>query len=196
MRGNRPPCSRPTTIIASAAWRRCCGPPRMDDRAGAGMIGSRIALSAPAQLFDESVDLFAAIARGAEEAQARLHPGRRSAVPVRSATCSSCAKSPTRSASPCSATGCAPISRASCSPARAALLALAEIADRAEGGVRMRAQGDDEPARRRGRPRGRRRRADRDRRQRPLHRAMPQAFLRAAEREPSAPAEPRPRRAH
>jgi thymidine kinase len=32
-----------------------------DDRAGAGTIGSRIALSAPAHTFDESVDLFAAV---------------------------------------------------------------------------------------------------------------------------------------
>lgn len=32
-----------------------------DDRAGAGTIGSRIALSAPAHTYDESVDLFAAI---------------------------------------------------------------------------------------------------------------------------------------
>jgi thymidine kinase len=35
---------------------------KLDDRAGAGMIGSRIALSAPAHSFDESVDLFDAIA--------------------------------------------------------------------------------------------------------------------------------------
>src|SRR3954468_19949168 len=35
---------------------------RVDDRAGAGVIGSRIALSAPAHGFDEHVDLFAAIA--------------------------------------------------------------------------------------------------------------------------------------
>jgi thymidine kinase len=34
---------------------------RFDDRAGAGVIGSRIALSAPAHTYDESVDLFAAI---------------------------------------------------------------------------------------------------------------------------------------
>ena len=34
----------------------------LDDRAGAGVIGSRIALSAPAHRFDESVDLFAATA--------------------------------------------------------------------------------------------------------------------------------------
>src|SRR3982751_998313 len=34
---------------------------RLDDRAGAGVIGSRIALSAPAHSFDESVDLFDAI---------------------------------------------------------------------------------------------------------------------------------------
>ena len=33
-----------------------------DDRAGAGTIGSRIALSAPAHLYDEDVDLFAAVA--------------------------------------------------------------------------------------------------------------------------------------
>ena len=33
-----------------------------DDRAGAGTIGSRIALSAPARTYDESVDLFAAVA--------------------------------------------------------------------------------------------------------------------------------------
>ena len=32
-----------------------------DDRAGAGTIGSRIALSAPAHTYDESVDLFAAV---------------------------------------------------------------------------------------------------------------------------------------
>ncbi len=34
---------------------------RLDDRAGAGVIGSRIALSAPAHSYDESVDLFEAI---------------------------------------------------------------------------------------------------------------------------------------
>ena len=33
----------------------------LDERAGAGTIGSRIALSAPAHTFDESVDLFSAI---------------------------------------------------------------------------------------------------------------------------------------
>jgi thymidine kinase len=34
---------------------------RLDDRAGEGMIGSRIALSAPANSYDETVDLFTAI---------------------------------------------------------------------------------------------------------------------------------------
>src|SRR3569832_1133469 len=34
---------------------------RLDDRAGAGTIGSRIALSAPAHSYDEDVDLFDAI---------------------------------------------------------------------------------------------------------------------------------------
>src|SRR3954451_13546547 len=34
---------------------------RLDNRAGGGTIGSRIALSAPAHMYDESVDLFAAI---------------------------------------------------------------------------------------------------------------------------------------
>ena len=34
---------------------------RLDDRAGAGVIGSRIALSAPAHVYDDSVDLFDAI---------------------------------------------------------------------------------------------------------------------------------------
>jgi thymidine kinase len=34
---------------------------RLDDRAGEGTIGSRIALSAPANMYDESADLFAAI---------------------------------------------------------------------------------------------------------------------------------------
>jgi thymidine kinase len=34
---------------------------RLDDRAGAGVIGSRIALSAPAHSYDEKVDLFAEI---------------------------------------------------------------------------------------------------------------------------------------
>jgi len=33
----------------------------LDDRAGGGVIGSRIALSAPAYVFDESVDLFDAV---------------------------------------------------------------------------------------------------------------------------------------
>ena len=33
---------------------------RLDDRAGEGTIGSRIALSAPANMYDESVDLFQA----------------------------------------------------------------------------------------------------------------------------------------
>ncbi len=35
---------------------------RLDDRAGEGTIGSRIALSAPAHMYDESVDLFGATA--------------------------------------------------------------------------------------------------------------------------------------
>jgi len=35
---------------------------RLDNRAGDGTIGSRIALSAPAHMYDEEVDLFAAIA--------------------------------------------------------------------------------------------------------------------------------------
>jgi len=34
---------------------------KLDERAGAGVIGSRIALSAPAHSYDESVDLFTAI---------------------------------------------------------------------------------------------------------------------------------------
>ena len=34
---------------------------KLDDRAGEGTIGSRIALSAPAHMYDESVDLFVAI---------------------------------------------------------------------------------------------------------------------------------------
>jgi thymidine kinase len=34
---------------------------RLDDRAGAGVIGSRIALSAPAHSYDENVDLFGEI---------------------------------------------------------------------------------------------------------------------------------------
>jgi len=34
---------------------------KLDERAGAGIIGSRIALSAPAHSYDESVDLFTAI---------------------------------------------------------------------------------------------------------------------------------------
>ena len=34
---------------------------RLDDRAGEGTIGSRIALSAPASMYDENVDLFEAI---------------------------------------------------------------------------------------------------------------------------------------
>jgi thymidine kinase len=34
---------------------------KFDDRAGAGVIGSRIALSAPAHSYDEDVDLFAAV---------------------------------------------------------------------------------------------------------------------------------------
>ncbi len=34
---------------------------RLDERAGAGVIGSRIALSAPAHSYDENIDLFAAI---------------------------------------------------------------------------------------------------------------------------------------
>src|SRR6476646_8660035 len=34
---------------------------RLDDRGGEGTIGSRIALSAPAHMYDESVDLFGAI---------------------------------------------------------------------------------------------------------------------------------------
>jgi thymidine kinase len=33
----------------------------LDDRAGAGAIGSRIALSAPAHMFDDAIDLFAAV---------------------------------------------------------------------------------------------------------------------------------------
>jgi thymidine kinase len=42
-----------------------------DDRSGAGTIGSRIALSAPAHAYDEDVDLFAAV--GEELKKRRLH---------------------------------------------------------------------------------------------------------------------------
>ena len=42
-----------------------------DDRAGAGTIGSRIALSAPAHIYDESIDLFAAV--GGELKRRELH---------------------------------------------------------------------------------------------------------------------------
>jgi thymidine kinase len=44
---------------------------RLDERAGAGVIGSRIALSAPAHTYDESVDLFEAI--GDELKKRELH---------------------------------------------------------------------------------------------------------------------------
>ena len=43
----------------------------LDDRAGAGTIGSRIALNAPANTFDEAIDLFSAI--GDELKKRRLH---------------------------------------------------------------------------------------------------------------------------
>ena len=43
---------------------------RLDDRAGAGTIGSRIALSAPAHSYDESIDLLTAI--GAELKKRKL----------------------------------------------------------------------------------------------------------------------------
>jgi len=43
----------------------------LDDRAGAGLIGSRIALSAPARTYDESVDLFEAV--GEELKKRKLH---------------------------------------------------------------------------------------------------------------------------
>jgi thymidine kinase len=42
-----------------------------DDRAGSGTIGSRIALSAPANTYDESIDLFAAV--GEELKKRELH---------------------------------------------------------------------------------------------------------------------------
>ena len=42
-----------------------------DDRAGTGMIGSRIALNAPAHVFDPAIDLFAAI--GSELKKRQLH---------------------------------------------------------------------------------------------------------------------------
>ena len=57
----------------------------LDDRAGAGVIGSRIALSAPAHVFDESVDLFDATSDELKTAEARLHPGRRGAISVAAA---------------------------------------------------------------------------------------------------------------
>ena len=95
-------------------------------------------------------------------------------------------------ASRCSATACAPTSRPSCFPGRrrcsrsptslVELKAVCECGRKATMNLRVDA----------GRPCGRRGRADRDRRQRPLHRALPQAFLRAAERRRSAAAEPRP----
>src|SRR5205085_9018312 len=44
---------------------------RLDDRSGEGTIGSRIALSAPAHMYDESVDLFEAITD--ELKKRRLH---------------------------------------------------------------------------------------------------------------------------
>ena len=54
-----------------------------DDRSGEGTIGSRIALSAPAHVFDESVDLFDAIHDGQAEAdqEQTLQELRRDAAP-------------------------------------------------------------------------------------------------------------------
>ena len=84
--------------------------------AGAGVIGSRIALSAPAHSYDESVDLFAAIADElkkrkldcilVDEAQFLSQRHVRQLCEVAD-----------DSAFPCSATASGPISRASCSPA-------------------------------------------------------------------------------
>ena len=48
-------------IIASAAWRRCSRPRRSTTAPASGMIGSRIALSAPAATYSDDIDLFAAI---------------------------------------------------------------------------------------------------------------------------------------
>src|SRR5207342_2274312 len=56
----------------------------------------------------------------------------------------------------------------------------------------MRAKGYDELTRRPGRPCSRCWRSNRDRRQRPLRRALPQAFLRAAARKRGAPTQPGP----
>ena len=121
---------------------------------------------------------------------ARLHPRRRGAIPDARACPPTRAGRRRARISRCSAMASAQISRRSCSPAQPSCWRL-QTPDRAEGRVRMRAQGDDEPARRCRGPRRRRRRADRDRRQRPLHRALPPPFLRAAERERSVPAQPR-----
>ena len=52
-----------------------------DDRSGAGTIGSRVALSAPAQTFSPDVDLFAATAEELKKPQARLRADRRGAIP-------------------------------------------------------------------------------------------------------------------
>ena len=81
MRGNRPRCCRPTSTIASGAWRRCSTPPRSTTASAQGVIASRIGLQTGGNLYDARHRHPRRGRGGAEEAQAPLHPARRGAVP-------------------------------------------------------------------------------------------------------------------
>ena len=165
-----------------------------DDRSGAGTIGSRIALSAPAHTFDEGVDMFEAVAAElkkrpvhcvlVDEAQFLSQPQVLQLCEVAD-----------QLEIPVLCYGLRTDFQAKLFPGFGGAARPCRHARGAEGCLRMRAQGDDEPSGRCRRPRGGSRPADRDRRQRPLHRAVPQAFFRALAREPGPATFARPRQA-
>ena len=87
-----------------------------DYRAGSGTIGSRIALSAPANTYDEGVDLFAAVSNELKTRELDCIPStRHNSSPE--IMCCSFAEWPTTSVFQCSAMGFARTFRAICFPA-------------------------------------------------------------------------------
>ena len=124
-----------------------------DDRAGSGVIASRIGLQIGGNLYDAQHRPARRGRGGAEEARAPLHPARRGAVPdprpgrparldLRRARHSRARLRPQDRLPGQSVRRQRPSARAR------------RHSGRAEGGLRLRPQGDDEPARRRRRPRG------------------------------------------
>ncbi len=118
-----------------------------DDRAGIGTVGSRIALSAPAHTYDESVDLFREIGEELKKREVDCILVDEAQFLSQRHVLELCEVAD-RLGIPVLCYGLRTDFQGKLFPGSAALLALAELDDRIEGRMRMRPQGDDEPPRR------------------------------------------------